>query len=141
MAVEELIRHLGEKYDETKLVPPTTMKSVESREYRLYPLGAGSFVNYEPTDVKEKFNVLAVDSGSTALFDTPYWGIGLLKLKARLIEFDPKAKRGKTVEQAARSGSAFSSRTTATARTWCRASSGRRGTTSSARRRGSSASS
>ena len=56
-------------------------------------------MNYGPTDVKEKFHVLAVDSGSVALFDTPYWGIGLLKIKARLIEFDPKKKRGTTIKQ------------------------------------------
>ncbi|MFC2175294.1 DNA double-strand break repair nuclease NurA [archaeon] len=99
MAVEDLIRHLGAKYDESKLVPPTTMRSAESREYRLYPLGADSFVNYEPTKLAKKFKVLAVDSGSTALFDTPYWGIGMLKLKARLIEFDPATKRGDTVKQ------------------------------------------
>ena len=94
-----MIRQLGAKYDENKQVPPTTMKTTESREYGLYPLGAESFVNYEPTELKEKFLVLAVDSGSVALFDTPYWGIGLLKIKARLIEFDPKAKRADTIKQ------------------------------------------
>ncbi|MCK4327196.1 MAG: hypothetical protein KAW41_01835 [Candidatus Diapherotrites archaeon] len=99
MAVEKLIKYLGAKYDETKLVPPTTMKSTESREYKLYPLGAESFVNYEPKEIRGKFTVLAVDSGSTALFDTPYWGVGLLKLKARLIEFDPARKRADTINQ------------------------------------------
>ena len=99
--MEELFRHLGAKYDESKLVPPTKMKTAESREYGLYPLTEKSFINYEPLDHKGKFKVLAVDGGSVSLFDTPYWGLGLLKLKARLIEFDPKTKRGTTIESAA----------------------------------------
>lgn len=98
MGVDALFEYLGARYDESKLVPPTKMKSAESREYGLYPLSEKSFVNYEPLRVKETFKVLAVDGGSIALFDTPYWGLGLVKLKARLIEFDPLTKRGKTIE-------------------------------------------
>lgn len=101
MELDSLLGYLGGKYDDSKLIPPTRMRSAESRDYGLYPLGAGSFVNYEPTTLKEKFRVLAVDAGSASLFDTPYWGVGLVKLKARLIEFDPGAKRGTTIEDAA----------------------------------------
>lgn len=99
MELEGLLRYLGAKYDESKLVPATKMKSAEAREYGLYVLDTNNFVNYDPQSIKENFCVLAVDSGSVSLFDTPYWGIGLLKLKARVIEFNPRAKRGTTVEQ------------------------------------------
>ncbi len=101
MAVDGLLQYLGQKYDEGKLLPPTKMKSAESRAYGLYPLSAGSFVNYNPLKVRERFRVMAVDGGSISLFDTPYWGIGLVKLKARLVEFDPLAKQGKTIKSAA----------------------------------------
>jgi len=101
VGVEELIGYLAERYDEGKRVPPTKMRSAESREYGLYPLSEENFVNYAPGRLRERFRVLAVDGGSVPLFDTPYWGVGLLKLKARLIEFDPRTKKGKTIESAA----------------------------------------
>ena len=101
MGVGELVGYLAERYDEGKRVPPTKMKSAESREYGLYPLTGDNFVNYEPKRLAEKFRVLAIDGGSVSLFDTPYWGIGLLKLKARLIEFDPGTRRGKTIKSEA----------------------------------------
>jgi len=101
MALERLLEHLGRKYDESKLVPPTKMKTAESRSYGLYKLSENNFVNYDALEIKDVFKVLAVDAGSIALFDTPYWGIGLLKLKARLIEFDPKTKTGTTIDSEA----------------------------------------
>ena len=80
MALDELFQHLGRKYTESKLVPPTKMKTAESREYGLYPLREASFVNYEPTTLKGKFRVLAVDAGSIASRKTPY---GLILIDAR----------------------------------------------------------
>jgi len=99
VGLEALLKHLGAKYDESKVVPATVMKSAEGRDYHLHKLSADSFTNYDPLALTEKFRVLAVDSGSVSLFDTPYWGIGLVKLKARLIEFDPRTKRGTTIKQ------------------------------------------
>jgi hypothetical protein len=101
--LEPLLQQLGQAYDASKLVPANRMLSTEGRAYDLHPLGAESFHNYLPLEaVREDFRVLAVDGGSISLFDTPYWGIGLVKLKARLIEFSLGRKEAKTVRAESR---------------------------------------
>ncbi len=97
--VRPLLEALGKAYSDSKLVPPNKMLSPAGKGFPLYPLSTESFMGYEPTDLKGKFRVLAVDGGSISLFDTPYWGLGLVKYKARLIEFNSRTKRATTVEQ------------------------------------------
>jgi hypothetical protein len=99
--VEALLEALGKAYGESKVGPANKMTSPAGKEFPLCPLGAESFVNYDPTELHKNFRVLAVDGGSVSLFDTPYWGLGLIKLKARLIEFDTRRKRAVTVKQEA----------------------------------------
>jgi len=104
MEVAKLMEHLGKVYDSSKVLPPTEMYSSENRKYLLNPIKEDSFRNYNPWEVKRPFNVLAVDGGSLAIFDTPYWGLGFIKLRARYIHFDPKKKEGKTIETRSKDG-------------------------------------
>ncbi|MBN3037488.1 MAG: hypothetical protein JW834_03505, partial [Candidatus Diapherotrites archaeon] len=98
MDLQSLIRVLGGKYDESRIVPPTTMKSAEGLTYRLNRLDEDTFRNYYPRKIKDDFRVVAVDGGSATLFDTPYWGVGFVKLRARFISFDVNAKKAKTMD-------------------------------------------
>ena len=102
MEVSGLLEYLGEQYDESKLLPVDTMYSSENRKYLLNELGEDKFRNYRPTDLKNDFRVIAVDGGSITLFDTAYWGLGFIKLRARFIDFNVKRKEGRTVETAGR---------------------------------------
>ena len=93
----ELMRALASRYEKSGDEAPSIMTS-ESREYALAPLSAETFNAYTPTALEDKFRVLAVDSGSVMLFDTPYWGVGFVKTRGRLVEFSPGDKTGKTVD-------------------------------------------
>jgi len=96
MMIENALRFLGERYKAFKNKPPTKMVSSENREYLLKPITKQSFKEY---DVKPgTFTVVAIDGGSVALFDTPYWGIAFIKVRARKILFEGDKKVGTTID-------------------------------------------
>ncbi|MCD6523010.1 MAG: hypothetical protein J7K68_04630 [Candidatus Diapherotrites archaeon] len=96
--LRDIIEFLGKRYVADKVIPPTTMYSSEKRRYRLFPITEHSFKNYNPLSLDAAFSVVAIDGGSAEVFDTAYWGIGYIKLRARKIVFDPKKKIAKTIE-------------------------------------------